>query len=71
MLINRRIAGGRCPVCGAPNCTCGGPSAGDGITITEAEKVTGPLVTVDLGRGRGIKMTQAQANKMRGPGANK
>ncbi len=62
---------GRCPICGAPNCTCGGPSTSNGVTVTEAPKQQGPLVTVDLGGGRGMKMTEQQANKMRQPAQNK
>lgn len=56
--------GRRCPVCGAPNCSCkGAHESGDGVIITEAEKVRGPMVQVEIRPGLSIQMSEDQARK--------
>lgn len=86
MLINSNTIKGKCVVCGAANCTCGGPSN----VIPVDERVTrvggGTLKRYDLGRGVSIQLTEDMArargllppkaaeptlNKKRSPGSNK
>lgn len=85
MLINSSVIKGKCPVCGAANCSCGGPSkiieSKGGVTVKG-----GRLVQVPLGRpGVSIQMYEQEAaqrgllpkkaepvaNKKRSPVANK
>ncbi len=55
----------KCPICGAPHCTCGGPSN----VIAVDQRVTaanhGPLTAYPLGRGVSILLT-AEAARARG-----
>ncbi len=61
MLINSNTIKGKCPVCGAANCACGGPSN----VIPVDERVTrvggGTLKRYDLGRGVSIQLTEEAA----------
>lgn len=64
MLINSgfsRILNGRCPICGAANCACGGPSN----VIAVDERVTragrGPLRSYPIGRGASIQLEDEMA----------
>jgi len=56
MLISSRTVAGKCPVCGAANCACGGPS--NVIAIDERGRAaggdTGPLRRYELGRGAAV-----------------
>ena len=64
MLITRNIVRGRCPVCGAVDCTCGGPSdvvAVDERIVMAASK--GPLLTFNLGRGVSIRLREETARR--------
>lgn len=64
-LIASGTVRGRCPVCGAANGACkGSHESGDGIVIREAETVSGPLVTVQIRPGLGIKLTEAEARRL-------
>lgn len=86
MLIDSNVVKGKCPVCGKPNCACGGPSK----VVPVDERVTragsGPLRSYSLGRGVSIQLTEEMArargllppkaveptqNKKRTPGQNK
>lgn len=66
MIINSRTIRGKCPVCGAEQCQCGGPSN----IVAVDERVTaaaarGRLVNVPAGRpGLSIRMTAAQARAL-------
>ena len=65
VLIASGTVRGRCPVCGAANFVCkGSHESGDGIVIREAETVSGPLVTVQIRPGLGIKITEAEARRL-------
>ncbi len=61
MLINSSVVKGKCPVCGAPSCSCGGPSK----VIAVDERVTaagqGPLAKYSLGRGVSILLSEEMA----------
>lgn len=62
-LVTSSAFGRRCPVCGAPNHECGGPSnsvAAD-KRIVEARDEGGPLVRVPIGRGVSVLVRVAQA----------
>ncbi len=66
MLINSSVVKGKCPVCGAANCACGGPSH----VVPVDERVTraddkGEMVRVPIGRGAYIKMRRTAPNKRR------
>ncbi len=66
MLISSRTLKGRCPVCGAANCSCGGPSTVIPVDerIKEA-KVGGRLVSVPTGRpGVSVKITEEEARRL-------
>jgi len=57
--------GRKCPICGAANYACkGNHDSDDGVIITEAEKVKGPLVTIEIKPGLGVKMGEEQARKL-------
>lgn len=64
MLVNSRSMKGKCPVCGAGNCSCGGPSK----VVPVDERVTmasrGPLKQYDLGRGVSIQLTDEAARAL-------
>jgi len=64
MLVNSRTSrtlNGRCPVCGADRCQCGGPSK----VIAVDERITtagkGALKMYSLGRGVSIQLTDEAA----------
>ncbi|NLD71176.1 MAG: hypothetical protein GX649_00505 [Chloroflexi bacterium] len=63
MLITSRTIRGRCPVCGAAGCTCGGPSN----VVAIDERVTaarrGPLQSYPLGRGVSVQLTEEEARR--------
>ena len=64
MLITRNLVRGRCPVCGAVDCACGGPSevvAVDERIVMAASK--GPLLRFDLGRGVSIRLREETARR--------
>lgn len=69
MLITSRTLGrstghGRCPVCGAQDCMCGGPSnvvAVDERIVMAASR--GPMVSIPVGRGVSIKLREATARR--------
>jgi hypothetical protein len=66
MLISSRTLRGKCPVCGAENCSCGGPSTVAPVDerIKEA-KVGGRLVSVPTGRpGVSVKVTEEEARRL-------
>ncbi len=65
MLISSRALGRRCPVCGAANCSCGGPSNVRAVECTEAAEMGGKLVRVPLGRpGLSMQITEAEARRL-------
>ena len=84
MLINSSVVKGKCPVCGAQGCSCGGPSK-----VREHKEyrvMGGKLVSIPTGRpGVSVQMYEAEAiakgllpkkaepvhNKMRRPARNK
>lgn len=62
MLINSDGVKGRCPVCGAPDCRCGGPTTV--IPVDERTRkadVSGKLVDIPIGKGRAIRMYEEEA----------
>jgi hypothetical protein len=64
MLINSRIVGGRCPVCGAVDCACGGPSGVQGVDERVTRAVSsGPLLTFELGRGVSVRLREETARR--------
>jgi hypothetical protein len=51
-------------VCGAANRACKGKhESGDGVTITEAVSMKGPLVQIPIRPGLTIQMTEEQARR--------
>lgn len=70
MLVTSR-GRGKCPICGVPNHTCGGPSN----VIPVDERITafaeGDYEWVEVRPGQRIKMRKAAQNKMRMPERNK
>jgi hypothetical protein len=64
------LVGGRtswqCPVCGAANCACGGPTTVLPVDqrVTEAATASGPMVRVDLGRGVSVQLREAEARRL-------
>jgi len=66
MLIDSRMMRrGRCPICGAVNCACGGATTTNGVVITEGEKPTGaPLYRREIRPGLSIKVTEAEAIRL-------
>jgi hypothetical protein len=89
MLINSRMSrtlNGRCSVCGADRCGCGGPSKVVAVDERMTAAGKGPLRSYDLGRGVSIQLTEDAArargllppkapeppkDKMRRPGGSK
>ncbi|MFH0902325.1 MAG: hypothetical protein V2A73_16965 [Pseudomonadota bacterium] len=86
MLINSNTVKGKCPVCGAANCACGGPSKVIPVDQRVTTVGTGPLTSYPLGRGASIVLTEDMArargllppkvaepvqNKKRSPAQNK
>ena len=64
MLITSSGAQGKCPVCGAANCTCGGPSNVTAVDERVSRAMTkGKLVRINVGRGAGIQMYEEEARK--------
>ena len=66
MLVNSGSVRGKCPVCGAANCSCGGPTTVDEAPqkrgITEGVMGGSDMVVIPTGKaGVGIKLTRAQA----------
>lgn len=64
MLVNSRTIKGTCPICGAANCTCGGPSN----VIPVDERVTrasgkGPLISFPIGRGVSVRLSEEAARR--------
>ncbi len=55
---------GKCPVCGAPNCTCGGPSTTEGVTVGEAERGPARYVKPGPRPGLSVKITEAEAMRL-------
>jgi hypothetical protein len=83
-LVTSRTIGRKCPICGAANSSCGGPSSHDGLIIVNAPTDNGELVWVEVKPGLSIKMRKAEAlakgllkmgepvkNKMASPARNK
>jgi hypothetical protein len=77
MLINSSRAKGKCPICGAPNCTCGGPSTvipvDERTTLVTAERAS---ARYPVAPGVYVRLSDAEAErrglkKARGEGANK
>jgi len=64
-LITSRTLGRRCPVCGAANCTCGGPS--NIVAVDERMEVAmskGKMVRIPLARpGASIQMYEEEARR--------
>lgn len=64
MLITSWGAKGKCPVCGAANCQCGGPTTIIPVDERITEASVGKLVTIQTGRpGVGVKMTVEEARR--------
>lgn len=61
MLITSSAMKGRCPVCGAANCACGGPSNIIAVDENVTTATHGPLKMYPLGRGRFVQLTDAAA----------
>ncbi len=64
MLITSNVVKGRCPICGAVDCTCGGPST----VVAVDERVMlaaagGAMLRFDLGRGVSIKLREETARR--------
>lgn len=57
MLISSSTVKGKCPVCGAASCACGGPSR----IVESASEGSGPLKQYPLGRGRFVQLTDDAA----------
>lgn len=64
MLVNSSVVKGKCPVCGAASCACGGPSNVIAVDerVTRAA-ATGEIVRVPIGHGASIKMRRPTQNK--------
>ncbi len=86
MLVSSRSFKGKCPICDAANCSCGGPSKVIAIGSGTERSAAGPLKAYPIGRGVSImlndehaealgllkeKQAQPALNKMRKPVANK
>lgn len=65
-LVSSGVLRGRCPVCGAANCRCGGPT--DVVPVDERMEVRqmrGPLVRIPGRRpGEFVKVTEAEARAL-------
>ena len=65
MLISSRTLKGRCPVCGAVNCSCGGPSTVAPVDERIKEAKVERLVSVPTGRpGVSVKVTEEEARRL-------
>lgn len=63
MLITSRTIRGKCPVCGAAGCTCGGPSAVAAVDERMTLAGRGPLRSYPIGRGVSIQLTDEEARR--------
>jgi len=65
MLINSSVVKGKCPICGAANCACGGPSNVMPVDAT-ARTLSGKLVKVPLpGRpGASVQIDEQEAIRL-------
>lgn len=61
MLVNSNSPKGKCPVCGAPNCACGGPSKVVPVDQNVTTAGSGPLKKYPLGRGVYVQLTDEAA----------
>ena len=65
-LVSSGVLRGRCPVCGAANCRCGGPT--DVVPVDERMEVRqmrGPLVRIPGRRpGEFVKVTEEEARRL-------
>lgn len=62
MLISSKSIRGKCPICGAANCACGGPTKIVAVDERmEVTKVGGKLITVEITKGVGMKMYEEVA----------
>lgn len=62
-LITSGTAKGKCPVCGAPSCSCGGPSNVVPVDERVTRSMKGKMVRIDVGRGRGVQMYEDEARR--------
>ena len=65
MIVNSRTIKGKCAICGVAHCACGGPTTIIAVDTRVSEVGGGPLIKIDLGRGRSVKLTEEMA-KARG-----
>ena len=63
MLINSNTNKGRCPICGAAGCTCGGPSKSVPVDENVVTVTDGPLKKYHLGRGTYVQLTEEEARR--------
>jgi len=64
MILNSSAVKRKCPICGAPNCACGGPSDVVGVDIRMAKVMRGgKLVRIAMGRGLSVQMYEEEARR--------
>lgn len=61
MLLNSNSLKGKCPVCGAASCACGGPSKVVPVDQNVSTAGSGPLRKYPLGRGVFVQLTDEAA----------
>ena len=61
MLITSSSWRGKCPICGAANCACGGPSNVIPVDERTTRAGAGPLRLYQLGPGRFVQLTDDAA----------
>lgn len=64
MLVTSNTLRGRCPICGAPHCTCGGPT--EVVAVDQRMELAGnkgPLRRYELGRGVSVQLTDEAARR--------
>ena len=64
MILNSSAVKRKCPICGAPNCACGGPSDVVGVDIRMVKAVRSEkLVRIAMGRGLSVQMYEEEARR--------
>jgi hypothetical protein len=64
VLITSNAMKGKCPVCGAANCACGGPSNVIAVDERMTKAGSGPLRLYPQGRGRYIQLNDVAARAL-------